>query len=544
MGRRRLPNPTRRKGSLTWEVRCRLSGRIVTRSLGTRDYDEALKRVPRVYGQLLREHDQANIPKDATVAPPALVSSAVSVPSAPRISIEQACQRYREHKLANERQFRTEYAAGGIGNPVELAASYEARLRGALERARAQAIVHDFSYQRWFLTWLSKKGIGEVDDFEGAQMALARTLVATYREILENDACLSPTPLVQEAAPKPSKSTVPSPLNLVEDFITERGDRMTAAVAADHRAVVRDLCLVAGDKSASQYTRDDARKFKEVLLALPANWMKRKGLRELKIVDAARKAKEQALPRQSAKTIQLKRAMLNRIFEYAKANYEGAVNPFEDKGAWVVADASAADQKDAFTDAELSTLLASDLPGELHWLTWLSLCTGARLNELCQLTTEHVRLAGTKHFYFGPDLRLKTARRTDSSIRSVPMHPKLETLSFVEFVKPCETNICKRLFPDLAKHRSGRYSDAPSKAFRRHLIALGIKRSGLSFHSLRHTFAAEFRRVAPQDIETRERLMGHHVPGVAGRYGSSYESEANDLVLLMERAKVIARLQS
>jgi hypothetical protein len=146
MGRRRLPNPTQRKGSLTWEVRCRVDGRIFSRSLGTRDYDEALKRIPRVYGQLLREHDKTKVTQNATVTPPALIGSETSVPQAPRISIEQACQRYREHKLADERQFRTEYAAGGISNPVELAASYEVRLRGALERARAQAIVHDFSY--------------------------------------------------------------------------------------------------------------------------------------------------------------------------------------------------------------------------------------------------------------------------------------------------------------------------------------------------------------------------------------------------------------
>jgi integrase len=543
MGRRRLPNPTQRKGSLTWEVRCRLDGRIVTRSLGTRDYDEALKRVSRVYEQLLRDHDEAVNLRAGTAVPPALVGSGGSKLQIPKMSIEQACQRYRDHQLGCEQQFRTEHAAGGIGNPVALAASYEERLKGDLARAHAKAVVHDFANQRWFLTYLSKKGIGEVDDCNGALMALARTLVATYREILENDVCLSPSPIVQSAAPKPQKSAVPSPLKIVEDFITERGARMTADVAADHRAVIRDLCQVAGDKSASEYTREDARKVKEVLLALPANWKKRKGLRELNIVDAALKAKEQGLLRQSAKTIQLKRAMLNRIFDYAKSNYDGMANPFEDKGAWVVADASATDQRDAFSEAELRTLLASDLPGELYWLTWLSLCTGARLNELCQLTTEHVRLKATKHIYFGPDLRLKTGRQSGSSIRSVPMHPKLDTLGFLKFVEGCDAASDKHLFPDLPQHRSGRYSDAPSKAFRRHLIALGIKRSGLSFHSLRHTFAAEFRRVASQEVETRERLMGHHVPGVAGRYGSSYESEAADVVLLSERAKIIARLQ-
>jgi integrase len=128
----------------------------------------------------------------------------------------------------------------------------------------------------------------------------------------------------------------------------------------------------------------------------------------------------------------LKRATLKRVFAFAAASYDNVINPFDGGAAWAVADAAAADQRDAFTPEELKTLLNARLPGHLFWLTWLGLCTGARLNELCQLTSDHVRAKDPMHIYFGPDLRLKTERRSGSSIRSVPLHMKLVSLGFLE----------------------------------------------------------------------------------------------------------------
>lgn len=543
MGRRRLPTPTQRNGSLTWEIRCRIEGKIVSRSLGTRDYDEALKRVPKVFQELERELAQKESGAIPPRVPPAIQSDEARSPGPPRLSIEQVCQLYREYKLHDERQFRSEHAQGGIGNPEELAATYKERLEGSLGRARASAIVHDFAHQKWFLTYISRKGIGDVEDYEGALMALARTLVGTYREILDSDANLTSLPPSHTATSKTAPASSPSLLKFTEEFIDERGQAMTAEYAHEHRAVVRDFCEVVGDKAVSEYTLEDARKFKEVLLALPPNWKKTKALRELSLVEAAKTAKLEGMKRQSAKSIKLKRSMLDRVFRHAKYNYAGMTNPFESREAWVVADASATDQRDSFSEEQLRALLASKLPGELYWLTWLSLCTGARLNELCQLTAAHIRLTEPKHIYFGSDLRLKTARKGGSSIRSVPLHPKLIELDFEKFVEDSKANEGGRLFPDLPLHRTGRYSDAASKAFGRHLKALGIKHKKLSFHSLRHTFKAEFQRVASQEVETRERLMGHQVPGMAGRYGSSYESEAKDLALLAARAKILALLQ-
>jgi integrase len=58
---------------------------------------------------------------------------------------------------------------------------------------------------------------------------------------------------------------------------------------------------------------------------------------------------------------------------------------------------------------------------------------------------------------------------------------------------------------------------------------------------LRHTFAAALKRLSICDLETRERLLGHAIGGMAQRYGSSYEAEAEaeDIDLLLKRARVV-----
>jgi integrase len=74
------------------------------------------------------------------------------------------------------------------------------------------------------------------------------------------------------------------------------------------------------------------------------------------------------------------------------------------------------------------------------------------------------------------------------------------------------------------------------------LKRVGLKRPKLGFHSLRHTFAAELKRRAPTEMENRERLLGHTLKGVAGSYGSTFESEAHDMFMLEHRAKIVALL--
>jgi integrase len=298
------------------------------------------------------------------------------------------------------------------------------------------------------------------------------------------------------------------------------------------------LIEVTADKPVSEYVISDAEAFEAVLRALPANWRKKKDLKHLSIAAAAKKARADGLEAQAPKNVRKKWTMLGSLFKQATDRH-GGKNPFQPHLLQIDKGQAANAQWDAFTADELAKLMASQLEGPLYWLTRLALYTGARTNELCQLTTDHVKCHEGVHFiHFSPELRLKTGEK-QSCVRSVPLRHELIELGLLDFVAKADGE----LFPGLTRHSTGRFSDAVGKKFTYHLKKIGLKRPKLSFKSLRHTFVAEFKRCAPSDVETRERLVGHVVSGVAGRYGNSYEAEALDMELLKARAVVLDKLR-
>jgi integrase len=234
------------------------------------------------------------------------------------------------------------------------------------------------------------------------------------------------------------------------------------------QSVVRDFIAPAGgDKVVTDYDKVDAVTFSDALLCLPANWRKSRKLRHLDIAAAAKAAKAMGSLRQSAESIRKKIRLISAVFADANERYGGISIAFPTEGLPKRPQANA--QRDYFSEEELAKLRASNIPGHLNWLTWLGLYTGARLNELAQLSTKNIQKHGDVHYIrFDSSMRLKTP----ACVRSVPIHKDLINMGFLNFVSK-QTG---RLFPGLTQHSSGRFSDALSKAFARHLQAIGIKR--------------------------------------------------------------------
>ena len=69
------------------------------------------------------------------------------------------------------------------------------------------------------------------------------------------------------------------------------------------------IALAGGDKVVTAYNKFDAVTFADALLCLPANWRKDRKLRHLDITAAAKSAKAQGSPRQSAESIRTRRPL-------------------------------------------------------------------------------------------------------------------------------------------------------------------------------------------------------------------------------------------
>lgn len=147
------------------------------------------------------------------------------------------------------------------------------------------------------------------------------------------------------------------------------------------------------------------------------------------------------------------------------------------------------------------------------WVPLLALFNGLRCNEACQLELSDVlTVEGV------PCIRVtdetddeegaggKKSVKNAASKTTVPIHPRLLAMGFLEFVKTRSiAGDGSQLFPELPRNREGRYSDIFSKWFRRFLTAaIPGRRVKASFHSFRHSFRdAERRAKINYDIALR-----------------------------------------
>jgi integrase len=165
------------------------------------------------------------------------------------------------------------------------------------------------------------------------------------------------------------------------------------------------------------------------------------------------------------------------------------------------------------------------------WVPLLAMLNGLRCNEACQLETSDVLIVeGVQCIRVtnesddeegaGKGKRAKTS----ASKSTIPIHPRLLAMGFLEFVK---TRIVagdgSQLFPELPRSRDGRYADIFSKWFRRFFTkALQGKESKASFHSFRHGFR-DATRQAGLHVEVADKLGRWATPGSVGlNYGAGF----------------------
>jgi integrase len=138
---------------------------------------------------------------------------------------------------------------------------------------------------------------------------------------------------------------------------------------------------------------------------------------------------------------------------------------------------------------------------ERFWVPLLSLYTGARLEELCQLEVADVseydgiwciHVRGETSDLDDPDDQ-KGRVKHETNPRILPLHPFLvDHLRFPEYVKQVQARGQKRIFHDLNKNKSTnwKYGHGPSKHFGYYLrkkVRISDKKK--TFHSFRHNAA-------------------------------------------------------
>lgn len=291
----------------------------------------------------------------------------------------------------------------------------------------------------------------------------------------------------------------------------------------DKQAVGNLLIRIVGDLPIDQYTKQDSKTFRETALKLPPL------LYRLPQGKSIKRIIEEATKTISITTYNNYIKNLVSIFAYSVREDYREDNPFFMMK--VRRKRKPNTYRSVFTHQELEKIFKtiSVLHGSnktsRYWLPYLGLYTGARLNELCQLYIDDIKtvngipcihIQGAK-----PDQRLKTLHTE----RVIPLHSRLLSLGFIEYVEELACQGHKRVFPELVLHKKHGYSASPSKWFGRLREQLGLKEGveQKDFHSFRHSIADHLKQKGVSEALIGG-ILGHTTGGITNnRYGKDFK---------------------
>lgn len=149
--------------------------------------------------------------------------------------------------------------------------------------------------------------------------------------------------------------------------------------------------------------------------------------------------------------------------------------------------------------------------GYKYYIVPLLRYTGARLNELIQMSYDDIRIVdGVYCIDIYPD-----QYKTKNSGRTIPIHPKLIDIGFLDYIKSKNGD----LFPETHKFKKCR-TDGVSKWSKRWRDKMNLK-EGKNLRSFRHNFIDELKK-RDVDLEVRAQLAGHRINVTADVYSKDY----------------------
>lgn len=320
----------------------------------------------------------------------------------------------------------------------------------------------------------------------------------------------SKSPRNVESAPKVTLTTqpevppkAPALSSVVASFCNEKlvQQAWSPHTEQQNRSTFAELMKVIGDVEITKFNRSLSLKYKQYIL---------KNNSKLSVV-----------------TLNKKLTRVSALMQWAAPHYD-VPNPMIGLSIKIAAKVKASNQREALTDIQIKQLLQA-VPDvtEVHrpfkaWIPRLALYTGARIGELSQLYLDDFMvidghpciLIRATH----PDQTIKTP----ASERAVPIHPKLITMGFLQFVERQLSLGHQRLFPELTKHFDRGYSHQVSKWFSTFKGKMGWTNVE-TLHGIRHSVATQLKR-KEFNSDMVAGLLGHsHGSITFDRYGKEYK---------------------
>ena len=327
-------------------------------------------------------------------------------------------------------------------------------------------------------------------------------------------------------------STGPTLTQILDAWLTER--KPPEKTKREWRTAVRRFTEVNGDLPVDAITKAHVREFKDTLLRLPAVLPHRLRKMPLPRVVAATKGDER--PRLSPGAVGKQLTAIRSLLSWCACN--GYVEANVATGVGVAGAKNADGSRLPYDPSDMKTIFADvarfrESHPSRFWLPLMAAFTGARLDELGQLTVDDVRHQdGVDYVDINAEGDRKSLK-TRSSRRQVPVHPELARCGFLRHVEERRAAGGGPLFPDLKPDSLGKLTGRFSKWWTRYRRGLGIVDPRKPFHAWRHGFKEACRAAGVQE-EVHDAITGHLGGGVGRGYGG---------VPLGAKAKAMAKVK-
>jgi integrase len=321
---------------------------------------------------------------------------------------------------------------------------------------------------------------------------------------------------------------------VLAEFIQDRTitKGWTDKTADSTRNRLEGFLYIIGDKPVTSYTRDDIYSYRLKVQQLPLNMNKYdkfndKGIDEVIALNTGGKVI-------STSTVNKHLMWVRSFFDWMATNQLIPHNVAKDVN--IAKKANPLDARSPFTKADLSVLFGrlEEYSGGLHktlisrpervWIPLIGLYHGMRLNEICQLFEDDIiDIEGIPCIrIIENEARLQHVKNNGSR-RTIPIHPKLIEIGFLEYVLQMRKVSPKaQLFPLLTPTRDG-YGKNMTYWFNNTVLnKLGLKGGAKKdFHSFRHTVIDEFKN-SDARLEHYQAIIGHSSGTITlDTYGSS-----------------------
>lgn len=307
---------------------------------------------------------------------------------------------------------------------------------------------------------------------------------------------------------------------VIQLFISDKGVRWTTKTHLEFSCMFDVLVELLGDEDVSVFTRADGLACRDKLMRLPASFRKKSRYKGMSVKQILGTGADDTL---TPKTINKYLVLLSSLFKWCVKNGMMVSNIAE--GLSLPEETAAHEQRKAYDRDDLKRIKLN-LPRdprepEKFWIPVISMFSGMRLDEVCQLHVEDVReVEGVWCFDVNDAGERKV--KTLGSKRLVPVHPVLLGLGFRDYVDALRGRGAVKLWENLSPNKYGYWGKGLGKwysQFNRKHVTTDPKKV---FHSFRHLVADTLKQAGVEEGVIAE-ILGHANQSITtGRYGKRY----------------------